>query len=261
MKAAARLARMRGAQAGVAAATLGIAVMVKLFYRDADSRALAWLLGPTAMLVEALTGIEFSHVPGSGWLSQTHWVVIAPACAGVNYLVIAFCMSAFQGIAALRRTPALTGWLVFSGLSAVVVTVLVNSLRIWLSLRAFRSDPAGGLLSAEALHRLTGVVVYYVFLFFHYQLVSYMLRVVAGLRTATIPVFPGLIPLFWYLLVTLLVPIIHRSELLASERFIRHGGTVFLTSLVLALALGALWTGTRVPGRRSGAVRNGDQPL
>jgi len=217
------------------------AYAMKAYYRDADSQALAWLLSPTAALVEWLSGIPFTPVDGSGWLNLEQRVVIAPACAGINYLIIAFCMSSFQGIFALSRTTTLLGWLFFSAAAALCLTIPVNSLRIWISIGAFHLDPADGLISAESLHRLVGITIYYVFLFFHYLLVSFMLKAVAGRRDTAGVLLLSIVPLFWYLVVALGLPLINNGSLLFSTEFTRHSGMVVAVSLLLTCLFGVSW--------------------
>ena len=73
-------------------------IILKAFYSAADSKDLAWILGPTAWLTEQISGLSFARESGVGWVNLEHMFVIAPACAGVNFLIIAFCMSSFQGI-------------------------------------------------------------------------------------------------------------------------------------------------------------------
>src|SRR6185295_7318925 len=73
--------------AGVAAA-----YGLKLAYSRAAVEDLRWILAPTAGLVGALRGERLAAV-ASGWAPQDGSYVIAPACAGVNFLILALVVS------------------------------------------------------------------------------------------------------------------------------------------------------------------------
>ena len=80
----------------VTSIVLAAAYLLKAYYSGAASEDLIWIIGPVARLVELFSDFNFVHEPGYGWVDVEHDVVIAPACAGVNFYIIAFCMSAFQ---------------------------------------------------------------------------------------------------------------------------------------------------------------------
>jgi exosortase K len=142
-------------------ATLLIAYAAKAWYAGADAEALAWILGPTAWLVEALSGHAFEAERGVGYLSREPAFLIAPVCAGVNYFVIAFTTLAL-GFAPRRSTPARqAGWLLGAAALAFAATLVVNAARITLAL-GLQGAPLPGWLSAEEAHRLLGVLVYLV---------------------------------------------------------------------------------------------------
>ncbi len=213
---------------------------LKDYYSEADSETLGWLLAPTARLVEWCSGIVFVREAGSGWVNLENEVIIAPACAGVNYLIILFCMAAFQGIIGLRDLRSLPVWLCLSGVAAVGLTILVNALRIWLSVIAYRADIHAGWLSGEMVHRLLGIAVYYSFLFFHYWFISFILRTMDPMgKVSGQPLFCW-VPLFWYLLIGVGVPLLGDAALLRSAPFIRHGLAVGMASVCLTLLFGRL---------------------
>ena len=72
------------------AAGAGVAYAVKRFYASASADDLAPLLQPTAALVSFVSGYPFIEERGSGYLSRELGVLIAPSCAGANYLIVAF---------------------------------------------------------------------------------------------------------------------------------------------------------------------------
>jgi hypothetical protein len=89
-------------------AVAAVAFTLKSHYSRAGADDLFWILAPTAFLVEIVSGIEFTPESGAGYFSPGHRYLIAPACAGVNFLIVAFCMTAFAGVHRLNSPPVLT---------------------------------------------------------------------------------------------------------------------------------------------------------
>ncbi len=217
-----------------------LAYLLKKYYSSADSQSLFWILAPTAHLVELFSGLTFVNEPGLGWFNQLHEVIIAPSCSGVNFLIIMFCMSSFQIIFSRYRGCALFILTGFAGLAGYVVTLVVNALRIWLSIILYRADIYSGWLTPDALHRIAGVMLYYLILCFFYLSVSYSLnRRTVKLRSAknggsnSGSVLLLLIPLFWYLLFSLGVPFINKAYQQQPGRFVEHSLTIAATSVLL----------------------------
>ena len=221
-------ARVRSADAGVFGMALGLAFGAKAFYASASPEALRWLLGPTTALVSALSGLRFEAEPGVGYLSRDLALVIAPACAGVNYLVIAFCALVFGFAPRIERRARRWSWLLAAAVLAYGATLGVNGARIALSI-ALREAPLPLGLDGAAAHRLVGIAVY---------LGSLWLLVFAVARAFARPIAAWqavLLPLALYLGVTVLAPLVNGAH--AHPEFWPHAGVVLLASLGLAAAL------------------------
>jgi exosortase K len=138
------------------ALTLAGAYLLKRHYSTAGVDALDWILRPTAWLVEALSGARFHHEAGAGWVLADRSFVIARPCAGVNFLIVAWCTAVLAFVRARRGLGGKLA-LVAGGLAAAYALALAtNSLRIVLAL-ALRDADLG---PREAVHHLEGVVVY-----------------------------------------------------------------------------------------------------
>jgi exosortase K len=137
------------------------ALCLKSHYSTADSEALLWILEPTARLTALLTGLEFTFRPSEGFVDATGRIVIAPACAGLNFLTICFCLLAFSHLHRFRRTPARLGWVVASGLLALLCALPVNTARIVWAIDSYSRPLAEGVLSPERLHRWEGICLYF----------------------------------------------------------------------------------------------------
>ena len=125
---------------------------MKRHYSDARAEQLSWVLTPTATLVSAATGVTFTQEPGEGYLSRERRFVIEKSCAGVNFMIAAFGMSALVLWHRVRSWPSAIGVLVLSAAASYLTAIAVNATRIatalWLS------------VPAEA-HRIEGITVYF----------------------------------------------------------------------------------------------------
>src|ERR1700752_3696118 len=68
------------------------ALALKYFYSTATPDQLRWILAPTTLLVELVSGKSFAFESYTGYMSSDHTCVIAAPCAGVNFLITAFLM-------------------------------------------------------------------------------------------------------------------------------------------------------------------------
>jgi exosortase K len=150
--------------AGVCVLALLMAYVLKRHYSTATADELAWILRPTASVVAVLTGTDFVAEANTGFVSKNLFYIIAPSCAGLNFLIIVLCMSIF----ALSREVASAGKkaLVFVGCAATayLFTVLVNAVRILIAIKLHMAGILPEGLTAEQFHRIEGIAVYFSFL-------------------------------------------------------------------------------------------------
>lgn len=146
------------------AVALGAAWALKAFYSRADADALQWILAPTVKLAEWASGVAFAWEPHVGWMSRETLFLVAPACAGVNFLIAAF-VSLCVGLApACRGVGERAALVAGSAVVAYAATVLANATRIALAVRMHAAGAALGPLTPERLHCALGVAVYFGFL-------------------------------------------------------------------------------------------------
>ena len=230
-----------------------IAFGLKYHYSQAGSEDLVWILSPTACLVEHISGIQFESEANTGFVSQGYRIIIAPSCAGINFLIILFCMAMFSGIHAIRRSESKLLWLVASLVCAYILTVAVNTLRILASIYSYNADIYFGWITPARVHRLEGVIIYFFFLCLFYMIIIKMvhwIRQGAGEKKITATRYGDgqtdyfrwactcLIPMFWYGLITLGVPLFTGAFQENVDRFKEHSWTVICASItVLAVIL------------------------
>jgi len=222
---------------------LAITIGLKQHYSLAGSDALDWILGPTAGLAEIIGGIPFEHEALTGYISRDARAVIAPACAGVNFMIMAFGMIAFQGVFRLGGSGRRLVWLVAALGGAYLLTILVNAVRITISIYLYGADLYDSHVTPADIHRAAEVLIYFAALATIYPVSG---KIIAGLqpskpaRRAPVPPYrwikirlPSLVPLLWYTAITLVVPILRRLEIAGQPQFQKHVLTVLTVALLV----------------------------
>jgi len=228
----------------VGLAVLAAALMLKNFYSGAGSEELAWIVGPIAFLLEVLTDFSFVREAGFGWVDFDHNIVIAPPCAGVNFLIMAFCMSSFLMLGRGGSIGRMITTIVLVGFASYVVTVIACTTRILFSVHAFRLDIYSGWLTQGAVHRAVGVCIYYLFLSFYFHLVysfcpykKQACERTGGAGASMRKWFVFFTPLFCYLTFSLGVPFINGAYRADHDSFLWHALGVGSVSVLLTLMM------------------------
>ena len=218
-----------------------LAVGLKVHYSRADSRALEWILKPTAFLVECLSGTPFTPEAGTGYISNDRHTVIAPGCAGVNFLIASFCMAACRGLTSRRSVRAGVCWLGFSMAAATALTLCVNAVRITLSMHLYEADIYGGWLTPDRVHRIAGCAIYFLSLSLFYPALQkiapagYRSELPEKAKRGVWMAGAGLSPFFWYCLIVLVIPFFNRILRQTGHPAAEHCWTVLTVSAVVFL--------------------------
>ena len=208
MKAQLRALLERQAPSAVA---LVLAGLLKRFYSAASPEELRWILAPTSWLTSLGVNTDFAFRAGEGYLSREQSVLISPACAGVNFLIVAFVSLVLGFSARFTSRSQRARWLAVSAVVAYLTTLVVNALRISLSIAVAHLATRYLGLTFQSVHRLLGIVVYLT------SLVALCLTVEHWLSSRTCSSLVGAAParsralpvaLVCYLAVTLLVPLL-----------------------------------------------------
>ncbi len=222
-----------------------IAFGLKYHYSHATSDDLIWVLKPTATLVMHLGDLSFDYESHTGFISRAGGVIIAPACAGINFMIVALLMAGCSGIFRLKTGWRIPVWIGLAGVSVYGLTVIVNALRIIGAIYLYSADvsQAGiypGWLTPARIHRLEGVGVYFLALCLFHRATQYLLTIFT-LRTSMSETkaqsnqrpFYGWTPAAWYFLVLIGIPLIHRTAARNPARFLEHGLTVIMGSALV----------------------------
>jgi exosortase K len=198
------------------------ALALKQYYSTATANELRWILAPTTLIVELLSGRSFVFESYTGYMSSDRTFVIAVPCAGVNFLITAFVMLALRRLWNGRFESVNWRVLPSSAVTAYVATVIANAMRIVIALEIQRRAVEVSWLTENQLHRLEGIVVYFGFL---------MLLFVVMERKGSRKMW--VFPLVIYHVMTLGVPIVNGSFHRAA--FWEHFGFVLVMPLLVLL--------------------------
>jgi exosortase K len=172
------------------------ALALKFYYSTATADELRWILAPTTVLVELLSGKSFQFESLTGYMSSDHSFVIAAPCAGVNFLITSFVMIGFTRLWRNRFQGVSWHFIPVAAGIAYGSTLIANTTRIWIALHPMKVS----WLTANQVHRLEGIVVYFGFLLLLFMLIE---------RSDSMKRF--LVPLVIYYAITLGIPLANGS--------------------------------------------------
>lgn len=244
---------------------------IKYFYRSAAVSDLRWILAPTAGWVRILSGIPFVYEPGAGYVNHSFRFLIASSCSGVQFMLIASATLLYSFVHRMPTKGKGMCWTACSFLFSYVYTVLVNGIRIVLSIYLPLSLPrelfSGGWLTPDRFHTITGAVVYFTALFILYRLAAAYTGQPAftgqparsGCVPACAPVLTFLRrclpPVFWYFTIALGIPFLNGAFGNNQKAFTEYALILAGTGLLLLLPAGFACL---FPGRRH--KKEGDTP-
>ena len=223
---------------------LVVAFTLKQSYSSASVDELRWILAPTTFLVELITGASFSFETHAGYMSSDRRFLIAGSCAGVNFMIAAFLLLSFGQF--LKRKLSYK----FIPLALAVsyaTTIIANTVRISTALQLQETPLNINGLSANQLHRLEGILIYFGFLLLLFLLSQ---RLNDRARSSVTPLSLDAAGRFWfvrqlflplaiYYATTLGMPLansIYRREM-AFAAFMEHSVFVLFAPLLLIVPL------------------------
>jgi hypothetical protein len=177
------------------------ALTLKLSYSTSTPNQLRWILAPTTLLVELVSGTSFTFESHAGYISSDHTFLIAASCAGVNFLITSFLMLSLSNLWR-DRSPNRSFWFVVLAKSkaqdlrpktntshnqshnlihnpsrnltwlfiptallfAYLATLVANTVRISTALLLHQTPLEITSLSPNQLHRFEGIFIYFGFL-------------------------------------------------------------------------------------------------
>jgi exosortase K len=227
-----------------AALTFLIMFLLKRHYSLASADQLDWMLSPTAKLIGWFTWADPMWESGVGYVDFSKGMIIAPACAGINFMIICFGLAALYGLIHIRRTAAQAAWLVLALGGAYGLALLVNTMRIGVSMVLYQTDMYGHWLTLERVHRITGVGIYVSVLWLYFLCLRSIIPSYCKCfdhyynHSGIHP--PVWLTVAWYVLGTVGVPLINQAWKQDMAGFSEHCITVGLVALVFGTAFVAM---------------------
>lgn len=216
-----------------------IAAAAKLYYSTAGVSDLLWVLAPTTLLVELVTGELFTFEANAGYMIRDHSFLIAASCSGVNFMITAFLMLNLSRPGRTRKWMFIPG----SMLASYLAAILANTVRIATALQIRSLDSESVWLNPDQLHRFEGIVIYFGFLL----LLFFLSERVGSVDAPLLGNSPGLLrrmafPLLVYYSVTLAVPLASLAFRggSGSSGFLEHLLFVLIIPILLLLIFAAL---------------------
>ena len=214
------------------------AVSLKYFYSTASVNQLRWILAPTTLLVELISGVRFQFESHAGYMSSDHTFLIAASCAGVNFLLTAFLMLSLRRWWKTRGRAMSWKFLPVALLIAYFATLAANTVRIATALRLRSVSSELTWLNPGELHRLEGILIYFGFL-----MLLFMITETIDQRTTSDTARPtnlpslarnASVPLIVYYATTLGIPLAGGAYR-EGAAFWQHALSVLLTPLFLII--------------------------
>jgi exosortase K len=186
------------------------------------------MLQPLALLLRLLTGWHFHRTPAGDWESHDAGIVLVPACAGMNFMIMSFvgwCWLLRPQRHVQRTADAAIEWpllLAAALLLAWMVALFVNTLRV-LAIVAWQPMLQQWLDAGHA-HRLIGLLIYLPALTAQLMLVGRRRWYQAAL------IGPSL-----YVAMMLIVPLLTGNASMGAAQYREHA--LIVLTLVLPVAL------------------------
>ncbi|MCI8557438.1 MAG: exosortase K [Lachnospiraceae bacterium] len=227
---------------------------LKLYADQAGSDELLWILRPTAWWTGILSGHSFTYEQGAGYVNHSLRFIIAPACAGLKFWMIAALMLSWSFLHRMKGGKGKLYWTLFSFLAAGLVTIFVNGIRITLSIVLPQllesTEHIMAHMSSGQLHTAIGTFVYFLSLLALYWAGNQFSQKIGLAETVQKEKFlwAKLLPILWYLGPVLGLPFLSRIAYKDYKNFTDYElpvlavcGSVFLFLILLLLGKKFLW--------------------
>lgn len=148
--------------------TLALFLLLKLGHAFALTNNLIFILKPTNMLTSMLTGQPSFYVQNKGYYYPQDDIIIDKYCSGVNFWLLCFAMLAFLCLKYFHKAYQKLLVILFSCIGAYLLTIFVNSSRIFASIVMKRQDVPFISQNQEVIHEAVGVLTNLAFLVLTY---------------------------------------------------------------------------------------------
>lgn len=147
--------------------------LLKIYYRNAQTENLLWMLHPTSILTSLMTGIKFIFVSSKGYVSSPMGIIIDKSCAGINFFILCFTIAVFSKSKTCKSFKELSiNYIILLGLS-YFITITANAFRITGALLIVKLiNNTNFVYMYNWLHHAEGTIVYLTILIIFYFLLE-----------------------------------------------------------------------------------------
>ena len=182
--------------------------LLKRHYSMASADELRWILQPVGWLVNGWDRLPYAWESGIGLVRADQRITIAPACAGVNFLIMAYGLMVFAFLHHQRTLVRRAAWLAGAFVAAYAVSIMTNAARIVLAITLYDADVDWGALTPERMHTIAGIAVYSGALGLYYAVLQ---RIITAEGRTSWPLRGFWLPWIWYVTGAVAVPVAHRA--------------------------------------------------
>ena len=157
------------------ASVLTLGIILKLLFSASATEDLLFVLSPVNSLVEVFTSSSATYVDDKGYWYADLNVVIDKSCAGINFLILCFCITASS--TAQYYKPSVQWILIpFCLVLAYVLTIGVNSCRIISAITLLNAQANFAWIKSPWFHEAMGSIFYLTFLIATFLLITFVHR-------------------------------------------------------------------------------------
>lgn len=229
-----------------------IVISLKLYSDQAGSDELIWILRPTAWWTSILSGFTFTYEQGVGYVNHSLRFIIAPACAGLRFLMIACLMLVWSFVHRMDSRKKQLHWTLLSLPASCLITIFVNGIRITLSiiLPPLIQNPESIIknISSRQLHTAIGTLVYFLSLLVLYWAGDQLSQKIGKKDTIQKKqsIWKKLLPILWYLGPVLGLPFLSRMAYGDYKNFSNYELPVLSVCVSILLLITLLSLGKKI---------------
>ncbi|MCJ8311911.1 MAG: exosortase K [Saccharospirillaceae bacterium] len=143
----------------------------KLFYRQATTQELIWLLMPVNQLIEWVTGFQSNYIINKGYYFQSIDMLINKSCSGFNLFLISMLIVLYLFFNKVRTIYQVILSVGVSVILAYVFVLITNCVRI-LNVMLIEHSTLFTLNANTVIHQSIGILVNVTFLVIFYMLID-----------------------------------------------------------------------------------------
>jgi exosortase K len=211
-----------------------VVFLLKYHYSVATAFQLQWILQPLAWLTQLVSGLPFIMNDTGEWLNAQNNIAIVKSCAGVNFMLLSFLVSTWRLRPINDQGNLLASCLYFILLSLIIawgMTLLINTLRIFITIQLYLHEIGFPGLTSGQIHRLAGVFIFLPALWMQLNVSSKLKTSQAGIVAGTL-----------YLSLVIIVPFVtgnykYNLHMFTEQVYFIVGSTVIIYSISLLVKI------------------------